>query len=580
MDILSVFKLLGGLAFFLFGMNTMGDALEKQAGGKLKTILEKLTSNPLKGILLGLVVTAVIQSSSATTVMVVGFVNSGVMQLRQAIGIIMGANIGTTVTAWILSLTGIEGDSLLMTLLKPTSFSPLLAFAGIVMIMFGKNDRKKDLGKGLIGFAILMYGMDMMSAAVKPLAKVPEFQNILVMFKNPILGILTGALLTAIIQSSSASVGILQALSATGAVSFGAAIPIIMGQNIGTCVTAMISSVGTSKNAKRAALVHLYFNMLGTAFCTVVFYGLNAVLHFSFVDSPIDQSGIAVVHTTFNIACTLVMIPLMNVLEKLAVATVKEGAPEREFALLEERFLATPSFAIDQSKKVCDQMALLTRESVQTALALSDSYDPKQAEHLREMEGKIDRYEDKLGSYLINLSGKSLSLQDSRKMSKQLHTISDFERISDYTVSILVSVEELKRKNLSFSPAARHSLNVISRAITELLDLTVMAFVHDDMDAAAKIEPLDHIIGKLNTKLKNDHVERLKTGECTIEMGFVLNDIQNSFERISGHCSNVGVCVIEVNRGSFDTHAYLGDIKTGSESYRQNVDYFRQKYNF
>jgi len=580
MDIFAVFKLLGGLAFFLFGMNTMGDALEKQAGGKLKSILEKLTSNPFKGLLLGMLVTAVIQSSSATTVMVVGFVNSGVMKLKQAIGIIMGANIGTTITAWILSLTGIEGDSFLMTMLKPTSFSPILAFIGIVLIMFVKNEGKKDLGSGLLGFAVLMYGMDMMSGAVKPLANVPEFQNILVMFNNPILGILAGAVLTAIIQSSSASVGILQALSATGAISFGSAIPIIMGQNIGTCVTAMISSVGTNKNARRAALVHLYFNILGTAFCTVVFYGLNAVMQFDFVNMPIDQSGIAIVHTAFNVACSVVMFPLMGVLEKLAVATVKDGAPEQEFALLEERFLSTPSFAIDQAKKVCDQMALLTRESVEIALKLSDHYDPKEAEKLREMESKIDRYEDHLGSYLIKISGKSLSLADSRTVSKLLHSISDFERISDYTVSILVSVEEIHNKNLKFSPNAKDSLNIINKALTELVELTVDSFIHDDLTAASKVEPLDHVIGKLNTKLKNDHIERLKKGECTIEMGFVLNDIQNSFERISGHCSNIGVCVIEVNRGSFDTHAYLGDIRTGDEDYMQNVSYYRQKYTF
>ncbi|MBQ7082517.1 MAG: Na/Pi cotransporter family protein, partial [Oscillospiraceae bacterium] len=520
MDIFAVFELVGGLAMFLYGMNVMGDGLEKQAGGKLKTILEKMTSNPVKGFLLGLAVTAVIQSSSATTVMVVGFVNAGIMKLRQAIGIIMGANVGTTVTAWILSLTGLEGDSFIVQILKPSTFSPLVAFIGIVMIMFFKKESLRNIGSIAMGFAVLMFGMDMMSAAVKPLQNVPEFTSILTMFSNPILGVLAGALLTAVIQSSSASVGILQALSDTGSVTFSSAVPIILGQNIGTCVTALLSSVGTNKNARRAAVVHLYFNLIGTTLFLVLFYAAHAILDFSFFSLPIDRMGISVVHTLFNLVSTLTLLPFAGLLEKLALLTIRDdGKDEKRKVLdedlLDERFLASPSVAIFQSQKMTRSMATLAQSCLHQAISLIGNYDEQVAHAIEEGEDQIDLYEDKLGSYLVHLSGKSLTLQESHEVSKLLHVIGDFERIGDHAVNILKSAKEMKDKKFVFSDDAKKELDTISSAIEEVVRLATEAFIRDDLAMATQVEPLEQVVDNMKNELRARHISRLQAGECT-----------------------------------------------------------------
>ncbi|MBQ3241665.1 MAG: Na/Pi cotransporter family protein [Oscillospiraceae bacterium] len=566
MDIFAVFELVGGLAMFLYGMNVMGDGLEKQAGGKLKTILEKMTSNPVKGFLLGLAVTAVIQSSSATTVMVVGFVNAGIMKLRQAIGIIMGANVGTTVTAWILSLTGLEGDSFIVQILKPSTFSPLVAFIGIVMIMFFKKESLRNIGAIAMGFAVLMFGMDMMSAAVKPLRDIPEFTSILTMFSNPILGVLAGALLTAVIQSSSASVGILQALSDTGSVTFSSAVPIILGQNIGTCVTALISSVGTNKNARRAAAVHLYFNLIGTTLFLVLFYTAHAILDFSFFALPIDRMGISVVHTLFNLVSTLTLLPFAGLLEKLALLTIRDdGKDEKRKVLdedlLDERFLASPSVAIFQSQKMTRSMATLAQSCLHQAISLIGNYDEQVAHAIEEGEDQIDLYEDKLGSYLVHLSGKSLTLQESHEVSKLLHVIGDFERIGDHAVNILKSAKEMKDKKFVFSDDAKKELDTISFAIEEVVRLATEAFIWDDLAMAAQVEPLEQVVDNMKNELRARHISRLQAGECTIHNGFVFSDLITNFERVADHCSNIGVCLLRIAEDTFDTHEYLNHIK-------------------
>ena len=584
MTLFNVFSLLGGLALFLFGMDIMGKALEKQAGGHLQKILSKLTDNPLKGFFLGLCVTAIIQSSSATTVMVVGFVNSGIMELHQAIGIIMGSNVGTTVTSWLLSLSGLQGDSIWIQMLKPTSFSPILAFIGILLYM-GKNEKKKGIGTILIGFAILMTGMTTMSHAVEPLQGEAWFTNLFVRFSNPILGVLVGALVTGIIQSSSASVGILQALSATGVITYGSAIPIIMGQNIGTCVTALISSVGANKNARRAAMVHLYFNIIGVTVFLAGFYGLNAVVHFDFVNETIAAWGIAVVHSAFNIAATLILLPFANGLEKLAILTIPDDAEKESFALLDERLLNTPAVAVERARSATADMAELARVGVVQAMSLTHQWNDELAQKVRDEESTVDRYEDALGTYLVKLSGRELSHADSQSVNTLLHTISDFERISDHSVNLLESAEEMHQKNIEFSKDAQEELQVLEDAVQDILSRTTDAFRKGDLHLASKVEPLEAVVNELVRAIKAHHIARLQTGSCSIEYGFVLDDLLTNYERVCDHCSNVAVAQIEVAQDSFDTHAYLNDLRHGkdtkeSEEFHRRLDKYRERYLF
>ena len=578
MDLFDVLTLLGGLSLFLFGMNLMGASLEKRAGSSLKILLGKLTSRKRLGFLTGMGVTAVIQSSSATTVMVVGFVNSGLLTLRQAISVIMGANVGTTVTAWILSLTGLDGDNFFVMLLKPTSFTPILALIGVVLTMMAKSDKKKDVGMILLGFAVLMFGMDTMSGAVAGLEEVPEFRNILLMFSNPVLGVLAGAGLTAIIQSSSASVGILQALSATGQVTYGAAIPIIMGQNIGTCVTAMISSVGANKNAKRAAVVHLLFNIVGTAVWLAVFYGINAVVQFSFVSHSIDQLGIAVVHTAFNILCTALLFPFSGLLEKMACRLVPDTKAPEKIQILDERFLATPSVAIDRCQEVAETMARISMDALKTSCQLIEHYDPKSAQAVRETEQEADQYEDMLGTYLVKLGRADLNAADSRETAKLLHIIGDFERISDHAVNLVESAEEIRNKGLSFSVHAKQELAVLTAAVGEVMDLALDAFLQNDPALAAKVEPLEQVVDTLKEQLRNRHILRLQKGECTIELGFVWSDLLTSLERVADHCSNIAGCVIEMSHDSLDVHEYLDNVKAGGPGFLRAYEAYAQKY--
>ena len=578
MDLFDVLTLLGGLSLFLFGMNLMGASLEKRAGSSLKILLGKLTSRKILGFLTGMGVTAVIQSSSATTVMVVGFVSSGLLTLRQAISVIMGANVGTTVTAWILSLTGLDGDNFFVMLLKPTSFTPILALIGVVLTMMAKSDKKKDVGMILLGFAVLMFGMDTMSGAVAGLEEVPEFRNILLMFSNPVLGVLAGAGLTAIIQSSSASVGILQALSATGQVTYGAAIPIIMGQNIGTCVTAMISSVGANKNAKRAAVVHLLFNIVGTAVWLAVFYGINAVVQFSFVSHSIDQLGIAVVHTAFNILCTALLFPFSGLLEKMACRLVPDTKAPEKIQILDERFLATPSVAIDRCQEVAETMARISMDALKTSCQLIEHYDPKSAQAVRETEQEADQYEDMLGTYLVKLGRADLNAADSRETAKLLHIIGDFERISDHAVNLVESAEEIRNKGLSFSVHAKQELAVLTAAVGEVMDLALDAFLQNNPALAAKVEPLEQVVDTLKEQLRNRHILRLQKGECTIELGFVWSDLLTSLERVADHCSNIAGCVIEMSHDSLDVHEYLDNVKAGGPGFLRAYEAYAQKY--
>ena len=584
MTIFNVFSLLGGLALFLFGMDIMGKALEKQAGGKLQKILSKLTDNPIKGFFLGLGVTAVIQSSSATTVMVVGFVNSGIMELHQAIGIIMGSNVGTTVTSWILSLSGLQGDSFFIQLLKPTSFSPLLAFIGILLYM-GKSEKRKGIGTILIGFAVLMTGMTTMSNAVTPLQDEAWFTNLFIRFSNPLLGVLVGALVTGIIQSSSASVGILQALSSTGVITYGSAIPIIMGQNIGTCVTALISSVGANKNARRAAMVHLYFNIIGVTLFLAMYYGLNLVLHFTFVNDTVTAWGIAVIHSVFNIAATAVLLPFANVLEKLAILTIPDDAEKESFALLDERLLKTPAVAVERARAATADMAELARVGVVQAMSLTHQWDDALAQKVRDEEAKVDQYEDALGTYLVKLSSRELSHADSQSVNTLLHTISDFERISDHSVNLLSSAEEIHAKNIAFSQDAHEELQVLEGAVQDVLSRTTDAFRKADLHLASKVEPMETVVDELVRAIKARHVARLQAGSCSIEYGFVLEDLLTNYERVCDHCSNVAVAQIEVAQDSFDTHAYLNDLRYGndtkeSEQFRRRLDRYRERYLF
>ena len=567
MDIFSVFTMVGGLAMFLYGMDAMGDGLSKLSGGKLESILEKLTSNRLMAVLLGAGVTAVIQSSSATTVMVVGFVNSGIMKLSQAVGIIMGANIGTTMTSWLLSLVEVEGTNFVMQMLKPTSFSPLLALIGIIMIMTAKDDgsKKKDIGTILMGFAILMFGMDTMSGAVKPLANDPNFTGILTMFSNPILGVIAGAVLTAIIQSSSASVGILQALCATGAMNFGSALPIIMGQNIGTCITAVMSGMGANKNAKRASMIHLYFNLIGTVVFLVVFYLINAFVHFEFLNGPASATGIAVVHSIFNITCTVCWFPFANLLVKLAEITIPDKDDEKDtkesFAILDERFLEQPAFAMELCRKEAVKMAELAKDAIYIALDNVGKYREEDYKRVRKIEMEVDKYEDALGSYLVKLNNKDLSPRDSRSVSVILHCINDFERISDHAVNIMESAKEMHDKKLSFSVNAMKEFDVFVAAVHKIVHMAVHAYADNDLENAKMVEPLEQVINGLNAEMKQRHIRRLRKGKCTIELGWVLQDLLTSIERVSDHCSNIAICIIEVTEDEFDTHNYLEELK-------------------
>lgn len=590
MDIFAILSLIGGLALFLYGMNVMGDGLTKVSGGKLEKILEKLTSNPIKAVLLGAGVTAVIQSSSATTVMVVGFVNSGIMKLSQAVGIIMGANVGTTITSWILSLSGIESSSFFIQMLKPTSFSPILAIIGLLLMMSSKNDKHKDVGSILLGFAVLMFGMNAMSSAVEPLKDVPQFTHLLTMFTNPIFGMLAGLILTAIIQSSSASVGILQALCSTGAVSFGCAIPIIMGQNIGTCVTAIISSVGASKNAKRTALVHLYFNIIGTALFMIVFYSINAFVHFDFLGDAATPAGIAVVHSIFNIAATLVLLPFAKVLEKLAYMSIKEDHTERkhgvqeseeELKKLDVRFLEQPGLAISHCMEATAYMAHMSEAALNDALDLMDQYDEKKAANVEKMENRIDHFEDKIGSYVIQITNRNMLENDSAKMSVILHSINDLERISDHAVNLKESALEMKEKGLKMSFEGSSEIMYLRRAVTDLVNLTVQALSNNDKELAKEIEPLEEVIDDLSDELKRRHVIRLKEGKCTIEMGFVLTDMTTSLERIADHCSNIGVSILEGSEEDMGRHAYLHSVKKeDTENFQDRYEHYRELYFF
>lgn len=588
MDIFGVLSLIGGLAIFLYGMDLLGEGLTGASGGKLEKILEKLTSNPLKAVLLGAGVTAVIQSSSATTVMVVGFVNSGIMKLSQAVGVIMGANIGTTITSWILSLTGIESSNIFISLLKPTSFSPVLAAVGIIFLMFLKKDSLKNPGKIMIGFALLMYGMDAMSSSVAPLAEVPQFASILTAFSNPVLGMLAGMLFTAIIQSSSASVGILQALCSTGILSYATALPIIMGQNIGTCVTALLSSIGATKNGKRAAIIHLYFNVVGTVTFMIVFYALNAVIHFSFLNLTAQEFGIAVIHTTFNIITTAYLLPLRKVLEKLAYATIKldddekrimDRRSENEFALLDDRFLEAPSLAVEHCKQVINKMADISRESLFISMSLIGGYDEEQALRVGELETRADKYEDALGTYIMKISTKNLKKEDSEMLNVMLHCIGDFERISDHACNICDSARELQQKNMQFSPKAETELDILSSAVREAVDISFDAFKSNSKNEADKVEPLEELIETLAVELKARHIRRLREGKCTIELGFAHSDILNNLERVADHCSNIAVDVIQSDQLEFDAHEYLDGIKNkDNQQFARDYKAYKEKY--
>ena len=581
MDFFSILTLIGGLALFLYGMHVMGDGLSKVSGGKMEQILETLTSNPLKAVGLGALVTAVIQSSSATTVMVVGFVNSGIMKLSQAVGVIMGANIGTTVTSWILSLSGIESDNFFIQLFKPTSFSPVLAIIGVAFLLFAKSEKKKDIGTIFLGFAVLMFGMESMSGAVKPLADVPEFTGILTAFSNPLLGMVAGALLTAVIQSSSASVGILQALCVTGAVSYGVALPIILGQNIGTCVTALLSSIGAKKNAKRAAMVHLYFNLIGTAVFMALFYSLNAFLNFAFLDQAANAAGIAVMHSAFNVFATLVLLPFAKVLEKLACLTIRDKdtdqEEETEVIQLDMRFLDQPAFAMEQSRGAARKMAEISKNSLFTALSLFQECTEEKMAYVEREEQKADAYEDALGSYLVKLGQKDMNAKDSTDLSVILHCIGDFERISDHAVNLMESAREMQEKQMHLSPKAEEELRVISRAVTDIVDLSYRVFSEENRELARRVVPLEQVIDDLNQELKTRHVRRLREGKCTIEQGFVLTDITTNLERIADHCSNIALCIQQAAKDSFETHSYLQKVEDSGE-FERMLEETRKQY--
>lgn len=584
MDIFGLLTLVGGLAMFLYGMNVMGAGLEKMSGGKLERILEKLTSNPIKAVLLGAGVTAVIQSSSATTVMVVGFVNSGIMKLSQAIGIIMGANIGTTMTAWLLSLTGIEGGSFFIQMLKPSSFAPILAAIGIIFIMSGKSDKKKNAGEILLGFTVLMQGMELMSGAVEPLADVPEFTSILTMFDNPVCGVIAGALLTAIIQSSSAAVGILQALTVTGAFTYGSVIPIIMGQNIGTCVTAMISSIGANKGARRTAFVHLYFNIIGTILFLLVFYIGDAVIGFTFADETVGAAGIALIHSIFNVCTTIILLPFTKGLEKLAYLTLpltedEKNTAEDVFTILDERFISSPAFAIEQCRSLVSQMAQMTKESFLEAMEVLADYSDEKAEDVIKKENLVDTYDDKISAYLTKLSSENLSYQDSLRATSLLHCLTDFERISDHAINVVENAQQMHKEGLEFSKKGSEEMAIFGNAIKDILDRTTQAFVDDNQDLARTVAPLEEVIDELNKDVKKHHLKRLRKGKCTIELGLVLSDLAMNYERVSDHCSNIAVYMMQLKDTQLEEHSYAEQLdEAESAEFTKLYEEFGAKY--
>ena len=580
MSIFDVLTMIGGLCLFLFGMDLMGQALERRAGGRLRTLLDKMTGRVMTGFLTGMAITAVIQSSSATTVMVVGFVNSGLMTLRQAINVIMGANVGTTVTAWLLSLAGISSGNVWIDLLKPTSFTPVLALVGIVLYMSCKSGKRKDTGVILLGFATLMFGMDTMSGAVAGLKDVPAFAQLFVAFKNPVLGVLAGAVLTGIIQSSSASVGILQALAVTGQVSYAAAIPIIMGQNIGTCVTALLSSVGTNKNAKRAAVVHLMFNVIGVVVLLAAFCIVKAVFAPVLLQAPATMYGIAVAHSCFNVICTALLLPCGGLLEKLAVRLVPDGPQEmaEQPVELDERLLATPPLALQQCRAVAEEMAACAAEALNRGLDAFSTYTPELAEGIRRDEKRCDRYEDALGTYLVRLSTQQMGAAESEEATELLKTIGDFERISDHAVNVLESAEELRTKGLTFSKTAQRELDVLSKAVRDILTLALRAFREQDMDAAGQVEPLEQVIDDLKEQMRTRHILRLQQGQCSIETGFVWCDLLTDLERTSDHCSNIAGCVIDAAQHDLNLHETLRSVRHSDGTYRQRLDACAEVY--
>ena len=583
MDFFCLLTLVGGLAFFLYGMTIMSNGLEKMTGGKLERALKSMTSNPVKGIALGAGITIAIQSSSAMTVMLVGFVNSGIMQLQQTVSIIMGSNIGTTLTAWLLSLTGVGDDNFFISLLKPSSFSPVIALVGILMIMLSKSNKKKDIGNIMLGFSILMFGMDLMAQAVEPLKDMPEFTQILTAFNNPVLGVAVGAIFTGIIQSSAASVGILIALSGTGYITYGMAMPVIFGQNIGTCVTALLSSIGVNRNAKRVAIIHISFNMIGTVIWLSVFYLLNYFINFAFVGQPINEVGVAAIHSIFNICTTVLLLPFMKQLEKLSRWVIKDKKGEKqlanEIAFIDQRLLATPSVAIAECETKVKEMATVAKNAILASIHLLSNYSTEESEQIKSSEAAIDHYEDILGTYLIQLSGKELTDRDSQKINNLLHVIGDFERLGDHAVNILELAEEISVKQLVFSDKAKAELKVMTDAVTEILDNTILAFEQENLTMARNIEPLEQIIDELEEKLKNRHIKRLQEGACSITQGFVFVDLLANFERISDHCSNIAVSMIQTHAANYEVHEYLHSIKTlESKEFIQTREEYMKKY--
>ncbi len=580
MDIFDMFSLLGGVAVLLYGVKLMGQGLEKKAGGKLKTLLAAATSTKLKGFLLGIVITAIIQSSATTTVMVVGFVNSGILSLGQAIGIIMGANLGTSVTSWIMSLIGVESDNIWVQFLRPQSFTPLIALAAIIILLVFKKDSKKtDTATILFGLAFLMYGMQFITSAVSGLSEVQWFTDLMGMFSNPILGVLAGAVITAVIQSSAASVGILQALSLNGTLHYSSAIPIIMGQNIGTCVTAMISSLGANKNAKRAAFIHLSFNAIGTIVWLTIYSLINLIFKPAISDAVVTPLGIAICHSAFNVLTIITLAPFNKLLEKLACAVIREGTDKGEFALLDDRLITTPPIAIERSRTVTVSMAHEAVRSLDIAFDLLFDYNEKQAQKVRDLEEEVDTYEDSLGTYLVKISNQDTSESDSHEVSKLLHMLSDFERLSDHAVNIVESAEEIHDKELRFSEDAIREIKIMIAAVKEILEMSVSAFEENDLHKAVGVEPLEQVVDWLKVQIKSAHIERLRKQECTIEMGFVLSDLLTNLERISDHCSNIAVCMIEIAHDSFDMHEYINNLKSEkTNEYKKDYEFYKKKY--
>ena len=581
MDVFNLLSLIGGLTFFLYGMNVMSSSLEKMAGGRLEEMLRRMTANPLLSMVLGAVITIAMQSSSATTVMLVGLVNSGIMQFSQTIHIIFGANVGTTLTAWITSLSGIQSDLFWVQMLKPKNFSPLLAFAGILMLMLSKKDRKKTVGTVLVGFAVLMYGMEMMSGAVSPLADMPEFESLLVQFSNPLLGVLIGAVFTGIIQSSAASMGILQALSMTGSITYGMALPIIMGLNIGTCATSLISCIGTNVKARRVAILHVSIKIIGTLILLPLFLLGNSLFHWSFVTQAAKPWDIALLHTIFNLLTCALLMPVAGRLVQLTERLVKDHSHPADTASqpqLDELLLRSPSVAVGESFHVSKDMCRQAHEILQLAIGLFDRFDETAEQRILQMEDSLDNFEDKLGTYLVKLSSQALSSEDSQVVSKILHAIGDFERLGDHACNLVKVAREIHEKQISFSPNATREIKVLTDAIQEILNITACAYDGDSVELAAKVEPLEQVIDRLTVQIKNNHVKRLQHGACTIEGGFILADLLNNYERISDHCSNIAVAIIEVEHNSFDTHKYLNGVKYGNSVFNEIYDSFDKKY--